>query len=121
MDYSAGYLPYLLKAMHNAAGLTGTDIMGADRGRYLQHLELLTLIAMLMKVIQDLHPTVATDAAWLQRLNASLDTGPGGAKDWPGWIVLEIPPEQLAMYGATETDSPAALQAKLDAFNSGAS
>jgi hypothetical protein len=120
VDYSAGYVPYLVKALHNARDMIGTDIMGADHYRYLQFLEMITLIAMVMKVIQDLHPGVATDAAWQQRLNASLDTGPGGDRSgWPGWVILQVPPEQLAMYGATEADSAGVLRAKIDAFNAG--
>lgn len=120
MDYSSGYVPYLVKALHNARDLIGTDIMGTDHYRYLQFLEMVTLIAMVMKAVQDLHPGVATDAAWQQRLSISLDTGPGGDRSgWPGWVVLQVPPERLADYGATEADSIASLQAKIDAFNAG--
>jgi hypothetical protein len=118
--YSSQFVPTLLKAMHQSADLVGTDPMGTERSRYLQLVEVLALIAMTLKIIQDLHPTAVTDAALLDRLNACLDTGPGGDKSgWPGWILLQIPPQDLAMYGATETDSAAALQAKMDAYNSG--
>jgi hypothetical protein len=116
-DYSAQYVPALLKAMHNARFTVGTGVMGTERSRYLQILEMLTLFGMLLKIIQDIHPDVATDAAFTQRLNISLDTGPNGAKDWPGWVMLQIPPEDLPSYGATETDSPAVLQAKINAYN----
>jgi hypothetical protein len=120
MDYSAGFVPYLVKAMHAARGTIGTDVMIGDRSRYLETLEILSLIAMVMKMIQDLHPTVATDAVMAQRLNISLDTGPAGARDWLGWVYLQIQPELLARYGATEADSVAVLQAKIDAYNLGA-
>lgn len=116
-DYSALFVPPLLKAMHNSRTVVGTGVLGTERSRYLQILELLALISMVLKVIQDLHPDLATDAAFAQRLGLALDTGPGGAKDWPGWVMLQIPPEDLAMYGATETDSPAVLKAKIDAYN----
>jgi hypothetical protein len=117
MDYSAGFVTYLVKAMHNARTDIGTDIMAGDHSQYLQFLELLAIDAMLMKAIQDLHPDAATDAAWAQRLNISLDTGPNGARNWPGWVVLQVPPERLAKYGATEADSVPVLQAKIDAWN----
>lgn len=119
MDYSAGYVPYLVKAMHSAAPTVGTDIMSSDRGTYLMMLELLAIQAMVMKVVQDLVPGTVTDAFWSARLGISLDTGPGGAQDWPGWVVLQVPPERLARYGATEADSVGVLQAKIDAYNAG--
>jgi hypothetical protein len=118
VQFSSGFVPYLVKAMHAARDDIGTDIMGTDHSRYLQYLEIFSLIAMVMKAVQDLAPTQATDAVWAQRLSISIDTGPGGDRSgWPGWIILQVPPEQLSQYGATETDSPAVLQAKIDAYN----
>lgn len=119
MDFSAQIVPYLVKAMHGARDTIGTDIMIGDRSRYLEILEILALIAVVMKGIQDLHPDAATDAEWARRLNLALDTGPAGARDWPGWVYLQIQPEDLARYGATEADSVPVLQAKIDAFNLG--
>lgn len=118
MDWSSGFVPYLVKAMHSARNDIGTDVMGSDHAQYLELLEILALIAMVMKAVQDLHPTVALDSVWAQRLAISIDTGPGGDRSgWPGWVVLQVPPEQLAQYGATEADSVAQLQAKIDAYN----
>lgn len=117
-DYSAQFVPPLVKAMHNAAGLVGTDVLYSERSQYLAILEILSIQAMTLKLIQDLAPQV-TDAILADRLNAALDTGPNGAKDWPGWVMLQVPPESLAQYGATEADSPQVLQQKIDAHNGG--
>ncbi|MEU7170300.1 hypothetical protein ABZ949_02265 [Micromonospora tulbaghiae] len=118
--WSSQIVPHLLKAQHSLRNDLGTDVMYADRQTYNINLELLALIAMVMKAVQDLHPTVATDAAWQQRLNVAVDTGPGGDRSgWPGWVLLQVPPEDLARYGATETDSVDVLRAKIDAYNNG--
>lgn len=120
MNWSAEFVPYLVKAMHAARDDIGTDIMAGDHSQYLQFLEILSLIAMVMKAVQDLHPTVATDAVWSQRLGVSIDTGPNGDRSgWPGWVMLQVPPERLARYGGTLTDSVPVLQAKIDAYNLG--
>lgn len=116
-DWSAQYVPTLLKTMHDARDQIGTDVMGEERFRYMHTVAMLTLISMVLKIIQDLHPGVATDDAFLQRLLISLDTGPNGARNWPGWVMLQVTPETLPMYGANEQDSPAVLQAKIDAYN----
>jgi hypothetical protein len=119
MDFSANYVPYLVKAMHNASKDVGFDVMYSDRGEYLQLLEVLSLLAMVMKVISDVAPQV-TDAVWSQRLSISLDTGSGGDRSgWPGWVVLQVPPERLAQYGASETDSVPVLQGKIAAYYAG--
>ena len=62
MNYSAGFVPYLLKAQHAIAADLGVDIMTADLSTYRINLTQLSLVAMVMKAIQDLHPTIATDA-----------------------------------------------------------
>jgi hypothetical protein len=117
MDYSAHYVPYLVKAMHDASHDVGFDVMYSDRGQYLEMLELLALSATIMKVISDVAPQV-TDGVWAQRLAIALDTGPGGDRSgWPGWVVLQVPPEHLARYGAAETDDVSTLQAKIAAYN----
>lgn len=117
-DYSAQFVPPLLKAMHNAAGTVGTDPLGTEQSRYLQLVEVLALIAMTLKIIQDLHPAAVTDAVLNQRLAAALDTGPGGDRSgWPGWVLLQIPPELLPQYGATEADTAPILKQKIDAYN----
>lgn len=107
----------LLKAMHSVADDLGTDVMHSGKGPYNVTLELLALLAMTLKIIQDLAPTTVTDAYLQQRLNVAIDTGPGGDRSgWPGWILLQIAPEKLAQLGATETDTVPVLQAKLDAW-----
>lgn len=121
--YSAQFVPYLLKAQQSdvVSEAMGTNVMGTDRQTYAVNLELLTLIAMVMKAVQDLVPGTATDAWWQQRLNAALDTGPGGDRSgWPGWVILQIRPEDLARYGATEADSIAALREKIAAYRAAA-
>jgi hypothetical protein len=118
-SYSAEFVPPLLKAMHNARELVGTDPLGTERSRYLQIVKTLVLVAMILKIIQDLHPGVVTDAVLAQRLAIALDTGPGGDKSgWPGWVLLQVAPEDLAQYGATEADNLATLQAKIAAYES---
>lgn len=121
-DYSAQMVPTLLKALRSTAVVQalGTDVMGGSKETYNVVIEQLCLVAMVMKAIQDLHPTVATDAAWLARLNSALDTGPAGDQSgWPGWVVLQVAPENLAMYGATEADSVASLRTKIETYNAG--
>lgn len=107
---SADFVPYLLGAQRTVVrdGL-GTDIMGGEKSLYNTNLSTLSLIAMVMKVIQDLNPAVATDAAWQARLNAAIDMTGG----WPGWILGQVRPEDLAMYGATMSDSLEVLQQKI--------
>lgn len=120
MDWSAGYVPYLLKAMHNVRQDVGTSPMSLDRTQFMVLLEVLSMIGMVMKAMQDLHPAVATDAAFSQRLGIAIDTGPAGDRSgWPGWVVLQVAPEKLALYGATEADSVAVLQQKINAYNAG--
>jgi hypothetical protein len=119
-DWSAQYVPALIKAMHNSAPILGTDPLGAPRAQYLVMLELLAVNAMTLKIIQDLHPDLATDSEFQHRLDIALDTGADGDKSgWPGWVLLQVPPEMLAQYGATEADSADVLQAKMDAYNNG--
>jgi hypothetical protein len=107
---SADFVPYMLNAQRTVVrdGL-GTDIMGSEKALYNTNLATLSLIAMVMKVVQDLHPTVATDAAWQTRLAAAIDMTGG----WPGWILGQIRPEDLAMYGASLTDTLEVLQQKI--------
>lgn len=120
MDWSAGFVPFLLKGMHDVRQDVGTSPLSIDRTQYMVVLEVLSLVGMVMKAVQDLHPAVATDAVWAQRLAVAIDTGPGGDRSgWPGWVFLQIPPEQLARYGATEADSIGVLQAKIAAYNAG--
>jgi hypothetical protein len=118
VQYSSGYVPYLLQAQHSRAvcDALGTDVMGSGKETYNINLEILMLISMLMKVISDVAPTI-TDAAWQQRLNIAMDTGPNGDRSgWPGWVVLQVPPESLGLYGASLTDSVATLQQKIAAY-----
>jgi len=120
VDWSAGYVPPLLKGMHSVRADVGSSPMFTDRTQYLVTLEMLSLISMVMKVVQDLAPATVTDAFWQARLNIAIDTGPNGDRSgWPGWVFLQVPPEQLARYGATEADSIAVLQAKINAYNAG--
>jgi hypothetical protein len=121
VDYSAGYVPFLLKAMHNIRTDVGTSPLLVDRTQYMVVLELLSLTSMVMKVVQDLVPATVTDALWQARLGIAIDTGPAGARDWPGWVLLQVAPEKLALYGATESDSAAVLQQKINAYNAGGS
>lgn len=119
-DYSAQMVPTLLKALRSPVIVQnlGTDVMGSAKETYNLILEMLCLIAMVMKAVQDLHPTTATDAAWLARLNGALDTGPGGdMSGWPGWVVLQVAPEKLALYRATETDDVPTLASKIASYN----
>lgn len=120
-DWSASFVPYLLEGQHSHAVTDnlGTDIMGtADKELYNVNLTLLMLISMVMKVVQDLAPDLVTDALLAHRLAIALDTGPNGDRSgWPGWVVLQVKPEDLAIYGATITDSVDALRAKIDAYN----
>lgn len=120
--YPAQFVPPMLKAQHSQIirEALGTDIMMTSRELYNINLTLLSLIAMTLKIIQDLHPTVVTDAALLDRLAHAIDTGPGGdTSGWAGWILLQIKPEDLGIYGGLETDTLAQLQAKIDAHNAG--
>ena len=111
----------MLQGMHNIRDDIGTDALRCDRQTYNITIEVLVLIGMVIKAIQDIAPTVATDAFWQARLNTAIDTGPGGDRSaWPGWILLQVPPEDLAKYGATLTDTVPALQAKIDAYNAAA-
>lgn len=115
--YSAQYVPYLLEAQHNIAAELGVDIMTSDLQTYRVNMTNLALLSMVMKAVQDLAPATATDAFWQQRLGIAIDTGPGGDKSgWPGWVVLQIQPANLATYGGLLTDGVAALQAKIDAW-----
>ncbi len=117
-DWSSQMVGPMLQGMHSLAGDLGVDIMWSDSGTYRIVLELLALQAMTLKIIQDLHPAAVTDAALLQRLGIAVDTGPGGDRSgWPGWILLQIPPEALAQYGGTLTDTVPQLKAKIDAWN----
>ncbi|GAA0528867.1 hypothetical protein GCM10010172_06850 [Paractinoplanes ferrugineus] len=112
------FVSALLKAEHAIAPDLGTDVMSSDKQSYNINLLTLSLVAMTLKIVQDLHPDLVTDAALLDRLNTAIDTGPNGDRSgWPGWILLQVRPEQLARYGATETDTVPQLQAKIDAFN----
>lgn len=120
--WSAQMVPSMLQAQHSPdiTAALGTDIMGSDRGAYNTNLTTLALIAMVLKMLQDLNPTVVTDAVILQRLGIAIDTGPGGDRTgWPGWVLLGVAPERLAQYGATTADSAASLQTKIDAYNAG--
>jgi hypothetical protein len=119
-DYAAQMVPTLLKALRSPTVVQalGTDIMGSTKEFYNIAVEQLCLVAMLMKVVQDLVPATVTDAFLLDRLAHALDTGPGGdMSGWPGWVVLQVAPENLAQYGATEADSVASLRAKIAAYN----
>jgi hypothetical protein len=108
---SADFVPYLLNAQRSQVirDALGTDIMGSEKALYNVNLINLSLISMVMKVVQDLHPTVATDAAWQTRLNSAVDMTGG----WPGWILGQIRTEDLATYGATTSDTLEQLQQKI--------
>lgn len=120
--YASQIVPFLLAAQRSSpvVDTLGTDIAGSSKETYNVNLELLCLIAMILKIMQDLHPTVVTDAALLARLSSALDTGPGGdMSGWPGYIVLQVPKEKLSIYGGLETDSVSVLLAKIQAHNDG--
>lgn len=114
-SYSSEFVGPMIKAMHSISPQLGTDIMWANKELYNVVLELLCLHAMTLKILQDLHPSVVTDVALQTRLNNAIATDPNGP-GWLGWIMLQIPPESLAQYGATEADSIATLQAKIAAY-----
>lgn len=108
----------MMRAMESLKYTLGTDIMMTNKELYNAVLMLLSLQAMTLKILQDLNPAVVTDAALQLRLDTAIDTGPGGDRSgWPGWLVLGVSPSLLAQYGATETDSPDVLRAKIDAYN----
>lgn len=110
----------MLKAQHNLRYTMGTDVVTADKQTYNVNLQILSLIAMVLKCLQDAVPLMFTDANLQQRLNEAIDTGANGDRSgWPGWIVLQVPPEDLAKYGATEADLIPQLQAKIDAWIAG--
>lgn len=110
----------MLKAQHAVRNDLGSDVMTADKQTYNINLELLALVAMVLKCVQDAVPGTFTDANLQQRLDTAIDTGPNGDRSgWPGWIVLQVPPEDLGKYGATEADSVPSLQAKIDAYRAG--
>jgi hypothetical protein len=118
--WSAQFVPALVKAMHNAAPIVGTDPLGAPPAQFRLMVELLAINAMTLKIIQDLAPGVVTDEFLQERLNIALDTGPDGDKSgWPGWLLAQVSPEMLQQYGADETDSEDVLKQKIDAYNSG--
>jgi hypothetical protein len=118
--WSSQFVPPLLKGQHSVRDDLGTDVMSGNVEVYNVNLTTLALISMVMKAIQDIAPAVATDAFWQARLNIAVDTGPNGDRSgWPGWVLAQIAPEDLAIYGATEADSLAVLQAKIAAYNAG--
>lgn len=108
----------ILQAMHAIADQVGTDVMWSGRDLYNAVVELICLHAMTLKIIQDLHPTLVTDQVLQQRLNEAIDTGPNGDRSgWPGWVLMQIAPEDLARYGATTADTLATLQTKIAIWN----
>jgi hypothetical protein len=119
--WSSQYVPPLLKGQHSIRDVLGTDVMtSGNRELYNINLTTLALIAMVMKAIQDIAPGVATDAFWQARLHVAIDTGPDGDRTgWAGWVLAQVAPEDLEIYGATEADSLAVLQAKIAAHNGG--
>lgn len=118
MAFSSRLVPPLLQGMHSIAGELGTDVMLIPTEAYRVNLEILSLIAMTLQIIQDLAPTVLTDDVLAQRLAIAVDTGPNGDRSgWPGWAILQVRTEDLAMYGATTSDTVASLQAKIAAYN----
>lgn len=114
--YPSQFVGPLVKAQHSQIirETLGTDVMTIAKDAYNMNLTLMTIVAMLMKIVQDLAPGTVTDAFLQDRLNHSIDTGPEG---WPGWLLLQVRPEDLAKYRATEFDDAATLQQKIDAYN----
>jgi hypothetical protein len=118
--WSSQFVPYLLKGQHSVRDDLGTDVISGSIEPYNVNLTVLSLISMVMKAIQDIAPGTATDAFWQARLNIAVDTGPNGDRSgWPGWVLAQIAPEDLAVYGATEADSLAVLRAKIAAHTAG--
>jgi len=118
--WSSQFVPPLLKGQHAISDQLGTDVMSTSGELYNINLTTLALIGMVMKAVQDIVPTTATDAWWQARLNVAIDTGPAGDRSgWAGWVLAQIAPEDLAIYGATEADSLSVLQAKIAAHNGG--
>lgn len=118
MTLSARLVPAMLQGQHSVSDALGTDVMLVGREQYNLNLETLALVAMVLQIIQDLNPAVVTDQVMLDRLNVALDTGPNGDRSgWPGWVLMQIRPEDLMMYGATLTDNLATLEAKVAAYN----
>lgn len=116
--WSSQFVPPLLRGQHNIRDDIGTDIMMTSVSQYRINLEILCLIGMVMKMVQNVAPLVATDAAWQSLLNTAIDTGPNGDRSgWPGWILLQVLPGDLGRYGGTLTDTVPQLQAKIDAWH----
>lgn len=78
------YVNELLRRQIQVAPLLGTEVMSVDRQSYALNLELLTLLAVVMKGLND--KGVINDAEWLNALDHALDG------DWPDWIVHQTPP-----------------------------
>lgn len=108
---SADFIPYLLDGQHAIRNDLGTDIMHSQKDLYNINLTTLALISMVMKVIQDVAPQV-TDQVWADRLAGSIDMTGG----WPAWILSQIAREDLALYGASVTDSLETILAKKAAY-----
>lgn len=112
------FVPFLMKYLHGLRYDLGTDVMLADPQTYNVALMQCTLHAMTLKILQDLHPDLVTDAALLDRLLTVIDTGPNGDRSgWPGWLLLPVPPEMLAQYGADESTDPGTLRQLIQDYN----
>jgi hypothetical protein len=78
------YVNELLRRQIAVADQLGVNILGADRELYCLNLELLLIIGVVMKALND--KGVVTDAELIAGLNAALEG------DWPPWIKNQTPP-----------------------------
>lgn len=70
----------LLQRMHGLAGQLGTDVAWVNKEAY-DLLVLNTMVSsVILRIIQKIHPTVATDAALLAEFDHALDLLAG--QDW---------------------------------------
>src|SRR5690349_23408975 len=72
--WSSQFVPPLLKGQHAISDQLGTDVMSTSGELYNINLTTLALIGMVMKAVQDIVPTTATDAWWQDRKSTRLNS-----------------------------------------------
>jgi hypothetical protein len=81
------YVDPLLRRQAAASNMLGTYIFGSGKEVYNIDLTVLTLIAVIMKALND--KGVVLDAEWLTRLSTSLNG------TWPDWILNQHDPDAV--------------------------